>query len=139
MKRTFILHSAQQGHGILTDRLWPHCKAVLIAGQRLVVTVAPETRTLEQNAKLWACLSDVSEQVVWHGRRLTAEEWKHVFSASLKRQDVVPGLDGGFVVLGVSTSQMSRRELSDLIELIHAFGAQQGVEWSDATAEALPA
>lgn len=96
------------------------------------VTIAPLTRSLEQNAKLWALLSDVSVQVEWYGRRLSAEDWKHVFSASLRKLSVVPNLDGtGFVALGLSTSRMGRAEMSDLIELIHAFGAERGVVWSD--------
>lgn len=95
----------------------------------LVVEIKPLTRTLEQNSKLWACLSDVSRQVEWHGRKLTPEEWKHVFSAALKKQDVVPGIDGGFVVLGQSTSQMTVREMADLIELAQAFGVEHGVRF----------
>jgi hypothetical protein len=96
------------------------------------VTIAPVTRSLEQNAKLWALLADVSAQVEWYGRRLSAEDWKHVFTASLRKLAVVPNLDGtGFVALGLSTSRMGRAEMSDLIELIHAFGAERGVTWSD--------
>ncbi|WP_212408553.1 recombination protein NinB [Erwinia sp. E602] len=97
----------------------------------LVVTIQERTRTLDQNAKLWACLNDVSEQVNWHGRKLTSEEWKHVFTAALKRQDVVPGIDGGFVVLGQSTSRMTVGEMRDLIELISAFGADHDVRFGD--------
>ena len=55
--------------------------------------------------------------------------WKDVFTSSLKKQDVVPGLDGGFVVLGLSTSEMTKQEMSDLLELMAAFGAQQGVQF----------
>lgn len=96
-----------------------------------VMTLKEATRTLDQNAKLWAMLGDVSQQVEWYGNRLTSEEWKDVFSASLKRQKVVPGLDGGFVVCGQRTSQMGKREFAEFIELIYAFGAQRGVKWSD--------
>lgn len=103
----------------------------------LVVTIQERTRTLEQNARLWATLADISAQVVWHGRRLTSEEWKHVFTAALKKQDVVPGIDGGFVVLGQSTSKMRVGEMRDLLELIHAFGAEHGVTWSDDARQAL--
>lgn len=95
------------------------------------VRVTPPTRTLDQNARLWALLTEVSAQVVWHGRRLTSEEWKIVFSAALKKQDVIPGIDGGFVAMGLSTSKMNKRELSDLMELISAFGANNGVEFSE--------
>lgn len=92
------------------------------------------TRNLEQNAKLWALLGEVSEQVDWYGQKLTSEEWKDVFSASLKQQKVVPGLDGGFVVCGQRTSKMSKREFSDLIELITAFAAERGVNFDERAA-----
>jgi hypothetical protein len=96
-----------------------------------VIEIKAATRTLEQNSKMWAVLTDISKQVVWYGRKLAPEDWKHILSASLKKQDVVPGIDGGFVVLGLSTSKMSVREMCDLIELAHAFGTQQGVRWSE--------
>lgn len=104
-------------------------QAVQNAPEGFVVTVGEPTRNLEQNALLWAQLHEISEQVVWHGRKLSPEDWKHVFTASLKRMDVVPNLEGtGFVALGLSTSKMSKREFSDLIELINAFAAEHGVE-----------
>jgi hypothetical protein len=107
-------------------------EAVRTAPAGYAVTVAEPTRSMEQNARLWASLSDVSQQVEWHGKRLTPEDWKHVFSASLKKLTVVPNLDGtGFVALGMSTSRMTRRELSDLLELIYAFGAERGVRFQD--------
>lgn len=134
MKWIWRMHNAQQGHEV-ARRAWDMAKPHLMAGTALVMTVATETRSTAQNSLMWAALTDVSEQVVWHGRRLTAEEWKHVFSASLKRQDVVHGLDGGFVVLGQSTSQMTKREMTDLIDLIHAFGAQHGVTFTEPAAE----
>lgn len=107
------------------------CEAIQHAPDGYAVKIQPPTRSLEQNAALWAALSDVAEQVEWYGRKLTAEDWKHVFSASLKKQDVVPGLHGDFVVLGVSTSKMTKAEMSDLIELIRAFGVERGVMFGD--------
>lgn len=102
-----------------------------LAPDGYICEIKPATRTLEQNARLWAMLTDIANQVDWYGRKLTNEEWKHVFSASLKRQDVVPGLDGGFVALGQSTSKMSKKELGELMELISAFGVQHGVKFND--------
>lgn len=95
------------------------------------VVIGPKTRTLEQNARLWALLRDIANQVDWHGNRLTEDEWKDVFTAALKRQKVVPGIDGGFVVIGARTSKMNKREVSDLMELISAFGADHDVKWGD--------
>jgi hypothetical protein len=97
-----------------------------------VIKAGPATRTLEANAAMWAMLTDISKQVVWHGRKLDAESWKHIFSSSLRKQDVVPNLDGtGFVVMGVSTSSMTKAEMSELLELIAAFGTQHSVRFSE--------
>lgn len=104
-------------------------RAVTRAPAGYVVEVKPKTRTLEQNAKLWALLNDIASQVEWHGQKLVAEDWKNIFSASLKQQRAVPGLDGGLVVLGQSTSKMTIREMSDLMEIAMAFAAERRVRF----------
>jgi hypothetical protein len=107
-------------------------EAIAQAPDGFVVRISEPTRTLEQNARLWAMLGDVSAQVVWYGKKLSPEDWKHIFSSSLRKLEVVPNLDGnGFVALGLSTSRMSKRELGDLMTLIEAFGAERDVIWSD--------
>ena len=96
-------------------------------------------RTLDQNAALWARLTDIAEQVEWYGQKLTAEDWKDIMSASLRKARVVPGLDpGSFVPLGMRTSDMTKEEMSDLLELIAAFGAERGVIFHDEAREAGP-
>jgi hypothetical protein len=89
-------------------------------------------RTLPQNDRLWAMLTDVSRQVEWYGRKRTPEDWKDMFTASLRKAEVVPGLDSGtFVVLGLHTSKLTKDEFSNLLELIAAFGAERGVTFHD--------
>jgi hypothetical protein len=126
---TLALYSPTQAHPLLSD-LWQWVKAQTMAGNRVQISAKTETRSLAQNRRLWAMLGEISQQVVWHGRKLSAEDWKHVLSASLKKQDAVPGIDGGFVVLGLSTSKMTVAEMSELQTLMEAFGAQQGVKFS---------
>lgn len=127
MRGTYHLHNATQGHTALMA-LWQQLKPWLVAGHQFELNVRDARRTTEQNAALWAALSDVSQQVEWYGKRLTPEDWKHVFTASLRKLEVVPNIDGtGFVALGMSTSRMSKREFSELLELVHAFGAERGV------------
>lgn len=105
--------------------------AVSKAPDGFVVTIKEPTRNLEQNSALWAKLADISRQVDWHGRKLTSEDWKHVFTSSIKKMDVVPNLDNtGFVALGLSTSKMTKKEMSDLLELITFFGDSRQVIWS---------
>lgn len=124
------LFNAQQGHQAFT-KAWEWAKAHLMAEHRLTLEVKPEKRSDAQNRRLWAMLTDISEQVEWYGQKLTPLEWKHVFSAALNKQKVVPGLDGGFVVLGLSTSKMTKGEMSDMQELMTAFGAERGVVFKD--------
>ena len=129
-RQRFTLWDPVQAHKVLTQQIWPLLKSLLMAGHRMVVEIKPETRSLAQNARLWALLTDLAKQVDWYGRKLSAEEWKHVMTASMTKQDVVPGIDGGFVVLGKSTSNMTKPEMSELQDLIEAFGAQQGVRFT---------
>lgn len=131
MKQTLQLYNPAQAHQALTGQLWPAVKALLLAGHRLTLELRQETRSNAQNRRMWAMLGDVARQVNWYGHQLDAEDWKHIFSANLNKQRAVPGLDGGFVVLGTRTSRMSKQEMSELMELMAAFGAQQGVIWSD--------
>jgi hypothetical protein len=98
-----------------------------------VVSIKEGTRSLEQNAMLWAVLNDISKQVKWYGQSLTDYEWKDVLTAALKKEKVVPGINGGFVVLGQRTSKMSKKEFTELLEIAYAFGAQQGVKFKDIT------
>lgn len=90
------------------------------------------TRTQAQNALLWAVLTDIARQVQWSVdgkmQHLEPEDWKHILTAGLRKNHrIAQGVDGGFVILGQSTSRMTIAEMSELIELCHAFGAEHGV------------
>ena len=115
------------------------CDQVRDMGRKVVITVKEPTRNLESNACMWAMLADVARQVTWtiNGKQqlLSAEDWKDIISASLKgEQSVALGINGGFVLLGVRTSKMTQREMGDMIEAIGAFGAENGVTWSEQAA-----
>ena len=122
-RRFFILAHAQARKNAI--------QAVCDAPEGYRVEIRQPTRSLDQNARMWAMLTEVARQVEWHGQYLTAENWKDIFTAALKRQDVVPGIDGGFVVLGTSTRNMTVGEMSELIEFITAFGTDRGVVFNE--------
>ena len=127
------LHEPAQAHRAIMHA-WGCAKNWLMAWHRLTLEIRPEKRSDAQNRRLWSMLTDVSQQVDWHGHRLTPDEWKDVFTAALKKQKAVPGIDGGFVVCGQRTSKMTKAEMSELQTLMEAFGAQQGVVfrvWGD--------
>src|ERR1700744_6555533 len=89
-------------------------------------------RSLDQNALMWSLLGQISKSVDWYGQKLSSEDWKDVLTASLRRTRVVPGIDAGtFVPLGMRTSQMTKEEISELIELIYAFGAERDVKFRE--------
>lgn len=88
-------------------------------------------RSIPQNDRMWSMLTDVACQVSWHGIKLTPDDWKLVFLDALKREvRMVPNIDGnGFVNLGRSSSDLTKQEFSDLMELIAAFGARHAVSF----------
>lgn len=121
MKVTFKLKNPQvkKAAKALIDSVAYDCECI----------IQPAKRTLPQNSIMWGMLGDVSDQVDWYGNKLTSEEWKDVFTAALKSQKTVPGIEGGFVVLGAHTSKMNVKEMADLITLMSAFGAERGVKF----------
>jgi hypothetical protein len=123
------LFNAQQAHTVFKD-VWSRAKPYLLSGNKLVLTIEQEKRSHEQNALLWSVLSDLAKQVQWHGEKLTKDEYKDLLTAGLKKQRAIPGIDGGFVVLGTSTSKMTKQEMTDLITMAHAFGDEREVKWS---------
>jgi hypothetical protein len=100
------------------------------AGTRVEIKAAK--RTLDQNSLMWAMLSDVAMQLPWHGQKITPDDWKLVFLDALKGEvRTVPNIEGnGFVSLRRS-SDLSKDEMSNLIYLISAFGAEHGVKFND--------
>jgi len=105
-------------------------------GSRMEVK-APQ-RTVPQNARLWAMLSDIATQLSWHGIKLSTDDWKLVFLDALKREvRMVPNVDGtGFVNLGRSSSDLTVEEMSDLFLVIEKFGAEHNVTFHEAEAAA---
>lgn len=111
-------------------------QAVMQAPEGYRCEIKPRTRSLDQNARMWAMLTDVSRQVLWpvNGRneRLTPEDWKAIVTASLGQENrMAAGICGGFVMLGKSTSRMTVREMTDVIEFLYSFGAERDVVWSE--------
>lgn len=121
-KRTFILsHDQARQNAIACVRAAPAGYAVM---------VREPTRSLEQNALLWPLLTALAHQLDWYGQKLSPDDWKDLLTASLTKQRSAPAIDGGgFVVFGQRTSQYSKRMMSDLLELIFAFGAERGVNF----------
>lgn len=92
-------------------------------------------RNADQNSKLWACLTDISRQVKHGERRYTADQWKILLLHACGREvQFLQALDGStFVPYGQSSSDLSVAEMSELLDFIMSWGAEQNppVVWSD--------
>lgn len=97
-----------------------------------VVTIKEATRNADQNAKMWALLSDVSRAKP-EGRHWTPETWKAAFMHVLGHQvQFCEGLDNsGPFPLGFRSSRLTVKQMADLITVILEYGDRHGVVWTD--------
>jgi hypothetical protein len=101
-----------------------------------VAEVKEPKRTLDQNNKLWAMLTDVSVAMPL-GRRHTPDDWKAIFMNACGWEcQFVEGLDGRPFPKGFRSSHLTKSQMGDLINFIQAFGDENGVKWSDESREA---
>lgn len=107
-------------------------REVANAPEGFAVTIAPRTRSLDQNARLWAMLADVARASP-EGRQWTPETWKCAFMHALGHQiRFAEGLDGsGPFPIGFHSSKLNVRQMADLITCIDEYGSRHGVEWTE--------
>lgn len=129
MSHSTVLHSAQQGHQTLQS-LWTWAKPRLLQGERLQLTVKPATRSLAQNDKLHAELTEIARVVPWAGKKRDVEVWKRLMVAAWLRArgesvEILPALDGhGVDVVFRRTSDLTRAECSELLEFVMSWKAE---------------
>jgi len=114
---------------MLIDWVVGKTEKALAAGP-VEITLGRPKRSLSQNSKQWVLLNDISQQVEWHGEKLTPEEYKWLLTAAVKGTKCVRGVDGGVVMMGQSTSNKDKEWFSELIEYYYYFGSDRGVKWS---------
>ena len=124
-RQTFILGLPSVARNVI--RIISECPG----GTR--VEIAAPRRSTDQNARMWAMLTDFAEQAEHHGRRYSAEQWKAIFMHALGQEfEFIPSLDGRtFIPLGNRTSKLTVKEMCDLQELMTAEGLQRGVVFHD--------
>lgn len=96
-----------------------------------VVKVSAAKRSDDQNAKMWAMLSDISRAKP-EGRMHIPEVWKCIFMAALGHEvKFEMGLDNQPFPIGFRTSRLTKPEMSDLIEFIYAYACKHNIKWSE--------
>jgi hypothetical protein len=125
-------------------------QAVAEAPDGYRVTVQPPRKSRDQEERYHAMIGDISKQCRFQGRRLPLQSWKrllvesmvHVLREEARGQGkpdpfpdtgcVLPSLDGLRIVqVEVLTRDFNKAQGSAFIESLFAFGAENGVEWSE--------
>jgi len=125
LKRVFVLaHETDRRRAM--DAIWDSPD-----GWR--VTIQEPARTLDQNAKFHAMVSDIAKSgYQWLGKARTPAQWKVLLVsghaiATKEGSEIVPGLEGEFVNLRESTALMSKKRGASLIEYTLAFMAMNEI------------
>lgn len=94
-------------------------------------------RSLDQNSRFWAMLTDCAVQGRINGRRYNTEAWKTMFMHAYAEErgieiKYLPALNrAGMVPCGRSSSDLSVTEMSELMDWISAWGAENGIQFHD--------
>ena len=107
------------------------CRRVREAPVGYTVKIAEETRSDEQNRLMWPLIADMQKQIPELGKR-SADDCKLQFLHALGQEmRFLPELEGGGMFpVGQRSSTLSKAQFTGLIELMFAYGARHGVQWS---------
>jgi len=138
---TLSLWEPVQAHKALMHA-WTHAKAWLMAGHRLVLTIALETRRDNHNRHFHSLIAQISAHV--GGDLADKEDAKRILISAFRidtRNDselagewakfgdirMGRGLRGEVVLMGVQSRDFTIRLARAFIEWLYAFGAEAGV------------
>ena len=111
-----------------TARHW-----VDIAPIGTVVRFEKPRRTLSQNAKMWVMLTEIAKQAEHNGRKYSPENWKLLFMHACGHEvQFITGLSGEPFPAGFRSSKLNKEHMSELIEFMHFWAANNGVTFDEA-------
>jgi hypothetical protein len=104
---------------------------------KMMVVEEGERRSSEQNAKMWAMLTEFSQQFEHNGRHYEPEHWKAILLHAWGQEiEFLPALDGkAFIPYGNQSSKMLKRDMISFLEFIMAEGCKRGVKFADDVAD----
>lgn len=117
----------------------PHLRAQAIraiqaipANEVMDFTLVPHksSRSLEQNARYWSLLTEISEQLKPDGHEYSPETWHQYLRAKFIGKDVVV-VDGDVLFVPKTTTKLKVAEFSDLMTQVEAWGAEHGVRFTE--------
>ena len=128
-KMVFTIQSKDTLRDIMMN-VWEAVNKGIEAGP-VVVELGRVKRSLDQNAKMWPMLQDLSQQKEWAGAMRSPDDWKDIATAHFEKQNLIPGIDGSFVALGARTKEYDKKKFAEFIELLYWIGQEYEVKWSE--------
>lgn len=132
MNKTFVLRNDN-----LAQALWgflrSNWKAMADQGKPLAVTVAEHKskRSIEQNARLHALLTEIAAQAWVHGRQFSMEAWKEHYKRTFIGTEEFELPDGKVEERGISTTTLDVAAFSDFMVQIEEHAARElGAQFS---------
>lgn len=131
MNRTLVLlnDTVAQALWALLKQNW---RAMADQGKPLAVTVteAKSKRSVEQNSRLHALLTEIAEQAWINGQRFTMEAWKEHYKREFLGVEEFALPDGTIEQRGRSTASLSVAEMADFMTRIECHSATElGVQF----------
>jgi len=103
-----------------------------LAPLNAVVKIKTGGRSNDQNSKMWAMLNDISRSNPLD-RVETPKTWKFIMMSALQMEVPEPkmGIFGEKIFIGYSSSELTKEQMSELIEYMYWFGSTNNVKWSE--------
>lgn len=111
----------------------------------------PEPKSRDQEKRYHAMIGDIARQFAHCGRLWDTEDMKRLLLDQFRRDckddpdlkeewkksaplELAPSIDGaGVVLLGIQSRKLTKKLATAFVEWLFAFGAENGVEWTDPT------
>lgn len=124
----------------LMQTIWPKVKEAIKSGKHLSLEIKSIKRSNEQNEKYHAMIGDIAEQASHLGSKWDSESWKRFLlwqfakDTNTNQGQIVPSLDGtGIIQLGFQTRNFTKEQASEFVEWLHAWGAENGITFTEKT------
>jgi hypothetical protein len=119
--RTFVLRQPPHVEGMIAF-VRANWDAMAADGRPLEVVVREfkSKRSIEQNAKLHAILSEIAEQTWIRGRRYDVDTWREHYKRSLIGVEEIEMPDGSHTERGISTTTLDVSAFSGFMDQIQA-------------------
>lgn len=125
------------------------CRFVRSCNSKVHIVVCDPVKSREQEEHYHALIGDIAAQCQVYGKKLSPESWKRLLIDAFKHDtkddpdlapqwqsfgnvELVPALNHpGFVMVGDQSRRFGVKLASAFIEWLYAYGAENGVVWSE--------